>query len=591
MLPRYPYLRDAPFKGSLSARHCAAQAGNLTALRLLLEDHPSPTIDLPLPEAEVSDWSYQFTALGGADNDVYVRQPPLTYNSASVYVGHATGRYLYYYEPHQKDDPPVSGWCLSAHLGSGAGEFRVSLGDETNGWSSSDDDDDGAHHSKTLHKVLTIFRKASDKAKAHHTRKRSDLPDVAAGAAFAAGAAPHRAREPNTPRTSAQLPLDPVATGAAPAVATLGPEDAGVIRIPHTRSVLEEAVASGDEATIRYALTAYRGRHPQALLWEHSVGDGLWVAYPGAVQRQISEALAAARATVSVAKSGGVEATVDLRAGIEDTLGTKLPIRCRLRTMFLRWTCGEWAVTDALLDEAETWCLCAAGALCRAAPDDRTLQLLADQGAVDPALWAPPAAAAGQCGGLQGPRALWYERVLEAFLEPLFQAPVPARGRALGCIARARPPPPRAQENRFADGLSSPSEAGAEESAFYSRLYRPEVGTLDFCAALPDNACGLVFAREVVVEMCVAGVMKMRELGRQGEPLGPQHVLALYVYTAELPDAEDQIYAAMNKAMRDGDQPALQFWRPLIWRLDQVPVSAGPPGGRGVAMCTGGGKL
>ena len=54
-------------------------------------------------------------------------------------------------------------------------------------------------------------------------------------------------------------------------------------------------------------------------------------------------------------------------------------------------------------------------------------------------------------------------------------------------------------------------------------------------------------------------------------PLRPRHVVPIYVYTYELEgdrDRTEQIYGAMNRAMRLHDADALDFWRPLIWRVD-----------------------
>ena len=143
---------------------------------------------------------------------------------------------------------------------------------------------------------------------------------------------------------------------------------------------------------------------------------------------------------------------------------------------------------------------------------------------------------------------------------------------AYGCICRSetRRQPNRARgESRFTDGLESPSET-TETTTFYPPGYRCAVGTLEFCSALPDNGLGLDFTHEAVLQLCADSVMKMHELVRQNERLSPVHILPIYVYTVELPEGEDQIYGAMNKAMRMDDHSALEFWRPLIWQLDQA---------------------
>ena len=52
-------------------------------------------------------------------------------------------------------------------------------------------------------------------------------------------------------------------------------------------------------------------------------------------------------------------------------------------------------------------------------------------------------------------------------------------------------------------------------------------------------------------------------------------MVAIYVYTYELQpeeegDTTDQIYAAMNAAMRDRNAAGIAFWRPLIWEVDSA---------------------
>ena len=44
--------------------------------------------------------------------------------------------------------------------------------------------------------------------------------------------------------------------------------------------------------------------------------------------------------------------------------------------------------------------------------------------------------------------------------------------------------------------------------------------------------------------------------------------------------AGDQIYGAMNKAMRLSDAPALAFWRPLLWHIDRALLALPPYRGR-----------
>ena len=108
---------------------------------------------------------------------------------------------------------------------------------------------------------------------------------------------------------------------------------------------------------------------------------------------------------------------------------------------------------------------------------------------------------------------------------------------------------------------------------FYPPGYYNDTGTLVFCSQLPENEVGLRFEFGPIVRMIVMTLMKVNEMMRQNrQGINPRHVVAIYVYTFELkyPDdtGGDQIYGAMNKAMRLRLEKEIQFWRPLIWEID-----------------------
>ena len=128
------------------------------------------------------------------------------------------------------------------------------------------------------------------------------------------------------------------------------------------------------------------------------------------------------------------------------------------------------------------------------------------------------------------------------------------------------PAPGRVAESRFCDGLLVP-DRDAAQGPFYAPGYRCDVGTLPFCLDLPNNPLGLPFEPPALAELCADAVVKVQEVRRQRLPLGPQHVVALYVYTYELAGEGEQIYSAMNRAMRLRDAAAVDFWRPLIWQV------------------------
>ena len=140
MLARRPDLDLLPLPDAPTALHTAAAAGELALLTTLAERRPG-CLDV-LPPSGARAHSLRITALdpGRGRNDLYVPQPPLTYNDRPVYVGHAYGHYLYYYEHQQGTAPelddkgapkaaPAPGWCITDYLGSGAPEYRLSIDD------------------------------------------------------------------------------------------------------------------------------------------------------------------------------------------------------------------------------------------------------------------------------------------------------------------------------------------------------------------------------------------------------------------------------------------------------------------------------
>ena len=541
------------------ARRIAAEAGRVHILRLLLERSPE-CLDL-FCRAEGALESLRVAALGPRENDVYVRQYPLTYNGRDVYIGQANSLYLYYYAPPPSGaDPHAPGWCLSAHLGDGTPTLRLSL-------------DTAASHAA----CAAAHAPATDGADRANTTNTTARPGLRAlGTALRRIAAP--ADRCIRPVPDGGHAPDGWAPSAPPPPAPLvSPEGAGLSRVPHTFSLLEAAAASGDEATIRFTARAYKTAYPQCLVWEHHIGRGLWDPYPADTQAEICAALRAGQHRLVVAHDGGF-ASLDLRA-LRYGAGAAAPapdqrLRSRLRTAFQYYADGRWAVTcdpGAVADWGRAFVLSAPGSVAAAAAGEGALRLLHAEGAVDPSLWAPPAAdpaargwALPEGGGAQG----WYDAVFCGFVAAALDVAEGAVGDLPGGGGRSRARRRGAGVSRFSDGLAAPRPGPA--GALWGPDYRCELGTLQFCLALPDNGVGLAFGGAAVRQMCADAVVKAHELQRQREPLSARHVLPIYVYTYELPEGNDQIYGAMNRAMREHCRAGLAFWRPLIWRLDRA---------------------
>ena len=541
-----PDIMQAPLPagGWPTAWHCAAAHGNAEALHRLLEQWDR-SLDVPHVE-DTRGYSLWVTKLGPG-KDLYVRQEPLRYNGKSVYVGQLYGLYIYDYEPEGKD-ARAAGWTLSEVLGSGSPDFRLDL-------------------SHVDH---------------HETERRA--PD-------------HR-----DPRSQDQIPVPTEHTlqfGGAEAPANpsgiqrLTETDLGLTYVPHSISLLEAAATSGNAAVIDHAAQAYRVRHPQCLKWEFHTGHGFWVAYSTAAQIAIAKALAAGQQGVTVEHSRR-RVSLNFRTYTEtDAAGNTEDVRVSYQNMILRQTEGRrggWAPT-CLGAEVYQWdravVLAVPGACSAAAPDPEALRLLVQRGLVDPALWKVGAKAADaltwQFGGDH--RQQWFAEALTQFFGlclskprgvviedvglPMEPAGVPPVGREAGDRCGTRGTGRAVAESRFTDGLAA---AKAQRCTFYWADYCPTVSSFQFCMALPNNPLGLRFSGAALYLMCSDCILKVYELRRQRIILTPLHIVPIYLYTYELKDPEggDQIYSAMNSAMRTGDTAGLKFWRPLLWHLDQA---------------------
>ena len=340
-----------------------------------------------------------------------------------------------------------------------------------------------------------------------------------------------------------------------------------------------------------------RDRYPQCLRWQHEIGHGLWARYPTGVQQQITAALRrGARGLMVEQKDKRVE--LDLDALEQRVDGAVQKIRCHLQSMFHYRTgptdgdcgptdggCGPtdggWALTSSVRDVPDwgaAFVVPVSGPAALAARDGAALALLCDLQVVDPSLWGPACKdPPRKTWGLpDGDRRQQFVDVLARWLSGTFdpsgragQDLFNARRRSVrGSTARRRPAAGGRQPSRFSDGLEHISRAPRD--AFYPADYRSDAGALAFCVALPDNALGLVYRLHPLLAMCEDTVMKVHELRRQRVPLSPLHVVPVYVYTYELEGEPEQIYGAMNRAMRCHDAAGIAFWRPLIWQIDRA---------------------
>ena len=377
-------------------------------------------------------------------------------------------------------------------------------------------------------------------------------------------------------------------------VAVLTAEDIGLQWVPQCPSLLEAAARSGDGDTIRKTMAAYRQRYPQCLMWQYHVADGLWNAYPLFIQNRVCQALSRGLDVVDV-EIEGVPGPLHLMSREHRVGSTVRRIRCQLQTI-IRYRAGdEWCATsnpNAVGDWSTAHVLSPPSAVAAASPHREALSVLLQEGAVDPALWMPPCKDEGcRQWALTPGQHGWFEKVLNEFFATCFdfdQAAVGDMASLAGLPPAAEPATPGpglvGEASRFNDGLAVPRSKTAN-SVYYHADYRYDKGTLAYCMALPPNPLGLAFALPAVLRMCAEAVMKVHELNRQRVTLSGVHILPVYVYTYELPKDGDQIYRAMNCAMRNDDRQAIEFWRPLIWLLDRALLMLPPSPGK---VCTRG---
>ena len=379
-----------------------------------------------------------------------------------------------------------------------------------------------------------------------------------------------------------------------------------VERLPHGLSLLEAATQSGHLATVQHVAGLYRERYPHCLAWQCEGRHGLWCDFPEDAQRAIGRALRhqPAPADLPLPRPFGHITSLDLRALRYRSAARPGAIRPRLRTVFQFPDphTGEWTATAEPVhvpDWDSALVMVSSGQVARATADRAVLAELVEAGVVDPALFAPPCAAPDrlELAPIGGPQQRVLLEVLQAALQPAILGGGPAEKGSAEALALAqatgiftgrghRRGSLGARDGdtgigaRLTDGLTDPG--GATATPHYDAAYRSDVGTLPFCMRLPENPLGLQFAAPALLEMCADALLKAEELRRQRFLLDPWHAVTVYVYTYELPndDAGDQIYGAMNRAMRLRDMEGVAFWRPLIWQLDialQVPMDFAPP--------------
>eukprot|EP00667_Euglena_gracilis_P000162 EG_transcript_162 len=628
-----PELASMPVaqEGGTTPMHLAARLGNLPALQLLLQVQPY-CLDPVCMVDPGAPCSLSIRGLNDETNDVYVLQPYALYNDRPFYIGAGRGQYLYFYEPTGSSQQ-AAGWAVTRHLGSPDFSFHLPLPDPrpsdtvvTRQTSTLEDKMDAPptlppmessprvdrrvrrreERDRRREWLMGLFRRFYNwvcRRQSHHSIVSDDsdfLPSPPMPPPMPQSMiniiAPRHAKNPaktvakgHAPHATHSAPHTPAASVHGPhrtmglASVTVPAEAFRMDWLPHTASLLQEAVSSGEKELIKFVADLYTKQDPACICWHYHCGHYLWQAYPWEAQAEIQYAMEINEKKVSLTCMGDGSA-VDL--GRRRHIGPRReePIRGWLRPVFQFRRKGEGPFTvtsdlPAVLLWDTAVVVCASTHLAMAAPDLRTLTLLLDEGIVDFALWTPPCRVNG--GTLLGDddrrpvftQALAHEVRLamglaEGTLHMLHET---VSKHQMGATMRHLPGRETGIGSRLMDGLQAPT--GLERLQFYPPGYASPVGTLPFCADLPDNEVGLHFQDRSISQMALDALLKISELQRQGNLYTPRQVVAVYVYTYELNYDEpgfDQIYATMNRAMRLAEEALIAFYRPLIWEMDQA---------------------
>eukprot|EP00668_Euglena_longa_P036862 GGOE01047417.1.p1 GENE.GGOE01047417.1~~GGOE01047417.1.p1 ORF type:complete len:2570 (-),score=549.43 GGOE01047417.1:1047-8666(-) len=562
-LPSVPIVQE---KGSNTLR-LAARTGNLPVLLLLLQTAPC-CLD---PNCQVDPNGPQSLVIRGLPeaNDVYILQPFLTYNDRPIYVGNDHGRYIYFYDPAEDSGKELHdpGWCLSCHLGSGSAPLRLPLPDPMRGEGKA-----------------TMKAQAKEAAQKTHHKWQKML-----------ALRPFTKWE-HTTSTRAQevgdAPSSPLNNSLAfqetrPSVTV---QDLHMEWIPHTVSLMEESIASGNHTTIQHVKRLYQTQDPSCLIWKWHTGHGLWHTFSPATQGAIRAAMAEGmtKCMLATGRHANDPATIDFQAMRMSAKRGNVNLKTSMRSIFqyMDSMTDTWVVTSNALSipnwqKAVVVFSSSQGA--SAAPDMDTLAFLCSEGVVDYSLWSLPSKVGSRVPQVQS------ERCKQMFREVFRREVTTVMGLNLTVNIPAVAGPNRRRSDdrsyrvdtgigsRLTDGLEAPqSNQGV---SFYPANYHNDKGCLPYCAELPDNVVGYVFELEAIVEMSADTLMKVHEMQRQLTCISPRDIVAVFVYTYELSsklEGHDQIYGAMNRAMRLREMDKIEFWRPLIWEID-VALTAFPP--------------
>ena len=234
------------------------------------------------------------------------------------------------------------------------------------------------------------------------------------------------------------------------------------------------------------------------------------------------------------------------------------------------------------------------GDVAAAAPSSSIVDLLIREGVVDHTLWDMPSPGSTLLADtLSVDQRQRFEEALQSEVAAIVEMEDnrPASARRL-CLwrwrwvqrrrelreaeLRGRRVPASGLQDRLTAGLAERHDTTGPLTLHLSEKgdHKP---VLLFCAELPDSEAGqrlgLKFLINAILDLIHDALMKVHEGMRQHWPLSSRKAVAVFVYSYELDNQDeqyDQIYRVVNDAMRNRKVAVVDFFRPFIWELSRA---------------------
>eukprot|EP01004_Peranema_trichophorum_P007941 NODE_670_length_2483_cov_34.441102_g575_i0.p1 GENE.NODE_670_length_2483_cov_34.441102_g575_i0~~NODE_670_length_2483_cov_34.441102_g575_i0.p1 ORF type:complete len:584 (-),score=80.61 NODE_670_length_2483_cov_34.441102_g575_i0:104-1855(-) len=349
--------------------------------------------------------------------------------------------------------------------------------------------------------------------------------------------------------------------------------DVKITKVYHKGSLLLEAVSNGRLQMVKYLLEVYKTKYFKHTKWQWNDKLGLWRDFDSSTQEKIQQSKFD---SIINLQFGDELSTVDLKSkkqilngGLERKIRQVIKPIARI-------------AEDKQDNETETFTeviLSSSDFIYESAESLEMVQLLVDEGVVDPTAWYLP------CDDSSSFNPLYLPNNTNAKLDKIFMKwcsnilsrsgvsnqmnLLDIKSNISSDIQENR----RRDQSRLTDGLETAPSLDITQESFYPKDYVTHFTPLAFISELPNNNVGYNFPIETMHLLMIQCLCMWGEISRQNYTITkPNHAFSIYIYTYEAKNG-DQIYAAMNAAMRNTIKDKIEFWRPLIYCLDNALLS------------------